>query len=408
MTLHTSRALARLAPVAGTLLLTALLPLGCGSDDDATPTASAATTATSSGAGGQGGEGSGGASGTGGGAFETAPHTAFPELTGDMAFTIPALHLVSMVYPGYEFEQEVKAFGDVLVTSSWLASVVSEYGIQNGTHEAIVLPNAAPAVFSDGELVALIEQEVANGLLPPPGDPTNTLYMLYLPAGMTFDDGEGYYACQDYFGYHYQVEGVAGTINYTVVGNCTDALEDVTATSAHEYVETATDPGPVGGYWLDVPDTDPWYTLWGLENADLCDYAPYHVEGGFSFQRSWSNALAKAAQSSPCAPIPDGEVFFDVSASPADIPEVDAGASATFTLTGWSTAPVADFDLSVSPDWGEFDLVYELDRTTLNNGLTATLTLTVPPGTPSGSFGAAMVYAGDGEWRYWPVAVWVK
>lgn len=392
------------------LLATSLLPVGCGSDDDAAPSSGATTsTSATSGGGGEGG-GTGGAGGAGGGTggFETAPHTAFPVLEGDPAYTIPALHLVTMVYPGYEFAEEVQAFGDVMVTSSWLGAVGADYGIQNGTHEVVVLPEAAPGTLTDGELVALIETHVAGGLLPPPGDPTNTLYMLYVPASTAFDDGEGYFLCDDYYGYHYQVEGAAGTINYTMIGNCTGAIDDVTATSAHEYIETATDPGPVGGYWLDVADTDPWYTLWGSENADLCDYAPYHYEGGFAFQRSWSNSHATAATTSPCVPIPDGEVFFDVSASPADIPEVTAGESVSFTLTGWSSAPVADFPVYVSPDWGDFVPVYELDRDTLNNGQTATLTLTVPAGTPSGSFGAALITVGDGEWRYWPVAVWVK
>jgi hypothetical protein len=63
----------------------------------------------------------------------------------------------------------------------------------------------------------------------------------------------------------------------------------------------------------------------------------------------------------------------------------------------------------VSP-YSTFTPATELSVDTLNNGGTATLTLIIPPGTPSGSTADVLVLSqlSSNETAYWPVAVNTK
>ena len=47
----------------------------------------------------------------------------------------------------------------------------------------------------------------------------------------------------------------------------------------------------------------------------------------------------------------------------------------------------------------------ELSTNTINNALTAQVTLSVPRGTKPGKFGTAVVYSGDVYGNYWPLTV---
>ena len=60
------------------------------------------------------------------------------------------------------------------------------------------------------------------------------------------------------------------------------------------------------------------------------------------------------------------------------------GSTVTFTLTGWSTAPTADWKISVdaayNSDLTAMQTKPQLSADMINNGKTVTLTLTVPAG----------------------------
>lgn len=311
------------------------------------------------------------------------------------------------MFEGNPYETQLDAAAKQIMTSDWLAAVGADYGVGTGEHlMTYVIPGPPPATMDDPTMLDMIDQLIQAGTLPPPGNPADVLYMIHVPAETSFDDGDGFIVCDGFYGYHWQYELTSGTITYGVIGDCDDLLDDITGTLAHEIIEAATDPGPDGGYYLDTADDDPWVAFYGSENADLCDYAPYHVEDGFAYQRSWGGAAAAAAVSSPCVPSPADEIFFDVSAEPATIVSLAAGQSTEFTLTGWSTAAMNDWNLTLDPEsYTEFVPDVALDKATINNGQTVKLTVTVPAGTPPGRLGAVVVYSGDDYYRYWPVAV---
>lgn len=390
------------------LFLAPLLVLGAGCDDGGdTATggggAGVGGTGATGGAGGSGG--SGGVGGSGGGDFVMAPHPPFPVIEGDPAYVIAHPKLVTITFQGNPDAAQLQAVGDQIVTSDWAAAVGPDYGVGEGTHLAkVVLPEAPPAELSEPDLLALLDQHVADGLVPAPAD--DIIYMIYVSPETTFDDGTGYYICSDYLGYHWQSDVPSGTMTFAIVGDCGRGFDEVTATFAHEYIEAASDPGFVGGYYMQLSQSDPWVSIDGLENADLCDYADYVVEAGFTYQRVWSNTAAAAAVTSPCAPVDPAEVFYNVFSDATSVPQVAAGESATFTITGWSAGPVADWSLDYDAVYyGEFEPAVELSAQTINNGQTVTLKLTVPAGTPAGQLGTAMMYSGEGYGRFWPVSI---
>lgn len=391
--------------VASALLLFPLFALGCDDGGD-TATGGSAGSGGSGASGGSGGDGgSGGSGGTGGGEFVMQPHPPFPVLEGDPAAVIKNPRLVTITFQGHPNEAEIQASGDHIVTSEWAKAVGVDYSVGEGSHLAkVVLPDAPPAALSEPDLLTLLDQHVVNGLIPAP-EP-DILYMIYVSAETKFDDGVGYYICTDYLGYHWQADVPSGTMTFAIVGDCGLGFEEISATFAHEYIEAASDPGFEGGYYLQLSSKDPWISVDGLENADLCDYADYFIEDGFTYQRVWSNAAAAAAVTSPCAPIDPNEVYYNVFSDLTEVPSVAAGQSQTFTLTGWSTGPIADWPLDYDPEYySEFVPDVMLSAPTINNSKTVTITLTVPAGTPAGQLGTAMVYSGEGYGRFWPVTV---
>lgn len=399
------------------LVLFPLLAFAAGCDGSSTDTAGVGGTGGGSGgtggSGGAGGSGGGVGGGTGGSAggsddFVMQDHPPFPTIAGDEAYVIAHPKLVTITFQGNPDVDKLQAAGDAIVTSAWSKAVGTDYGVGDGTHLAkVVLPEAPPAQLDEPTLLNMLDQHISGGLLPEPA--SDVIYMVYISTQTVFDDGTGALICDDYLGYHWQADVPSGTLTYAIVGDCGGGFDEVTATFAHEYIETATDPGFVGGFYMQLAKSDPWYSIDGLENADMCDYADYVVEGGFTYQRVWSNSAAAAALSSPCAPVDPAEVFYDVFSDAKSIPEVAAGESMAFTLTGWSTAPVADWALDVDASYyGEFEPGVAWSSQTINNGKTVTLTLTVPAGTPPGRLGTAMVYSGEGYGRFWPVSVWSK
>jgi hypothetical protein len=158
------------------------------------------------------------------------------------------------------------------------------------------------------------------------------------------------------------------------------------------------------------------------ELADLCIGTAW-LESGFQFQRVWSNAAA-ALGGDPCAPTVPDPYYQIAPAKPWYT--VAAGATVTIPLVGWSTAPTTDWYL----DWGEIAATggtwnenidaarsYSFQGNVypvVNNGETATLTVTAPVGAPSGSFDEIIVYSSaesplpsQDQYHPWPVGVYI-
>ena len=382
---------------------------------------SAAGTGGASG-GAAGDAGTAGAAGT---SFVSAPHPAFPTVPNpDKGPVISAVQIVTITFAGYTYEKQIQDFADFVPGSQWLSIVGKDYGIGNGaSFKKVSLTDTAPATISDQQIAKYIATKIGDGTLPKPSDApggaSQMLYMIYYPSTtkISLPSGPGQVAqsCYDFGGYHNSTVqngmkfayAVLPTCKYVEVGNT--AFDSLTFSASHELIEALTDPYPESTSSYVISDyNSPWAGTGG-EVGDLCLDQDY-VENGYFLQRSWSNAAAMASQD-PCIPAPTDEVMYDAypDMSAMDTLSMKAGQKTTVTFTGWSSAPTSDWHLDVFPFQGNFNPGASFDKSTLNNGQTATLTLSIPANTPSGSYTSLIVISGHSmtDYHYWPLAVYI-
>lgn len=343
--------------------------------------------------------------------FQTAAHPPMPPMPKHTNKILTAPHLVTITYASYTYQQQVEEFGKFMVTSSWMTSIGKEFGILAGTHEERRFPGAAPATIDDPGIQALIKAKIGTGNLPAPTVGGQDLYMIYFPATTAITDSGPAPMCgpNGSVGYHGAAKSGVIDFPYAVIADCGTGFPDITSTASHELIEGASDPwdAPNDGYFMDFNAPDLWYTDYGDETADMCQYEANVPEGIWSFQRSYSN-IAAAAGGSPCVPAVPGEAYTNVSASPATMPSVAAGGSVVFTITGWSTLPTTPWKLALGPgDQTDFDPKAVLSATTINNGDTVTVTLKAPTAAKPGDIGSAYIFSGDAG-HFWPVAIRVN
>jgi hypothetical protein len=245
------------------------------------------------------------------------------------------------------------------------------------------------------------------------------LYVLFYPQGTTAGSflgggdtctnlGAGHFIG----GYHWETQSGAYHVPYAVVPMCSDTTgvelaSDIEASASHEIMEASTDPFPYTNPAWDIIDpNNPWGGTGG-ETADLCEGQTLQ-QNGFFVQRIWSNTAAALENVPPCIPAPPGG-FYDVSPAPNTTQTVAAGASTTFTLTGFSTAPIPPWNLIAFPGYSTFTPTLALSASTIGNGQTATLKVTVPAGTPSQGYASVFVSSSRAadDFNYWLVAVQV-
>lgn len=366
--------------------------------------------------------------------FVEAPHAALPQVPSNGGPVVAAPKLVTITFAGYGEDATMKSFADWIAGSSWLTQVGHDYGVGSAVHAAhVVLQMTAPTTPSDLDTQALIEQKIGDGTLPSAfdvdggvdggtgvdagaGAAGGYVYVLFYPQGTTAgsflggpdtcaDLGGGQYIG----GYHWETQSGAYHVPYAVVPTCSDAsgvegAADLEASASHEIIEASTDPFPYTdtGYALTDPN-NPW-TYTDGEVADLCEGQTVQ-QGGFTVQRIWSNSAA-AAGTAPCIPAP-AEGFYDVSPAPNTTQTVAAGSSVTFTLTGFSTAPLPPWSLQALAGPGTFVPTLELSASTIGNGQTATLKVTVPTTAAAQGYAAVFVSSSrsPADFNYWPVAI---
>lgn len=339
--------------------------------------------------------------------FAVAPHepTALVPNQGGVILAHP--QLVVITYADDPNRDTIEAYASWMASSTWLTSVGAEYGVGGGTVLANVrLTTAAPDTTTTPDIQAMLRAGIDDGTLPRAADGSfhDVLYVVYFPAHTTISDPDLGTSCMSYGGYHYETPATSGLLfSYAVIPACsgfnpslTD-LEFIEEATSHEVIEAATDALPVSmpawAYSQGGPDYSPWLYV-GSELADLCALrigpSAAYREGPWVATRMWSNAAAMAGDRDPC--IPDsGQPYRAVSITPSTIQFVAAGASMDFALDAWTTAPVADFTLYAAAAGGTFvPSSVSIDRTTVNNGDHATLTVGVPAGTASGTY--ALVY----------------
>jgi hypothetical protein len=349
----------------------------------------------------------GGATSEGGaatdGPFVPVPHSPPPALTLHTTKVLPSPQAVTVTYNGFTKQDSVESFGDFIVASQWWTTVGAEYGVGKATHvKKARLTETAPAKITDSAIQTMIQSHITDATFPAPSATNNQLvFLVYFPQGTMIDDGTGTLLCVDqYSGYHAHVATPAPGFDYAVLPDCDGMIDSLTSTASHEFIETATDADDA--WYMDVAAPDPWFGLQYAEVGDLCEWNAVVREGPWGLQRSWSMAAA-AAGKNPCVPTQPGasSVLIGTNAAPETVASLKPGGSTTFTLTGWSTAPMAAWPLhTLVTDGADFEPVVSLSAMTIENGGTVTATLTVPAkdnngnAVSKGQMGSILVYSG--------------
>lgn len=267
-----------------------------------------------------------------------ADHPPLPQVANNGGPVLKTPKIVPVVFPGFSFKNEVVDLAAKMGKSAYWKAVTSEYGV--GPLEAVAaidVAEAAPTVLPDADIQAWLVSRF-DGTHPEFGTTPveGAIYTLYYPASTTIylgkaptpsdggvaDSGDGgrprgqsQASCRAFGGYHQDVSVNGVPVAYAVIPQCAtfgplSGADVVTATSSHELVEAATDPYPISNPAYSMVDDAHlvWtYVLGAGETADMCaqyDSSFYRDdEIGYSVQRSWSNAAAKAG-SEPCVPAP--------------------------------------------------------------------------------------------------------
>jgi hypothetical protein len=353
-----------------------------------------------------------------------APHPPLPQLPANQGGKLATLHVVFIVASGDKYAAQLAPVPQDLLAGDWFRAVTSGYGIVAGGSSVFYGGALASGTnLKKADLLGYIAQTLqANGAAPHPG---NTIFLFFFPDGTQWVDDNGNATGPPAWHGGYDGSGDA----YGAVQRV-GSLQTLTELASHEILEAATDTPNGNGYsWPQPGGTRPWeQSVWlhaeGTELGDMCERLHWITAGeSYDYARIWNDAAA-AADRDPCLPQRAGP-YYNVGAWESWVP-VAAGQTVSVALHGWSTAPVADWTLTPqvkSSTAGEFVAAIESathgdggSAPTINNGGTATLTVTVAAGARSGDWAVVRVgsdatsaFAGaDGlAWAVWPVGFYV-
>lgn len=184
--------------------------------------------------------------------------------------------------------ESLNAFFDYILTSP-LIDQLAEYStpqfqIGHGSHiGTFTLTSPDPAAtISDSDIQQMLTNQIAsNSAFPQPS--ANTLYFVYLPSGVTVQQG-GSSSCQSFCGYHdsFSTQTYYAVVPYADCNGCSAnlaVLDALTEVSSHELCEAITDPVPGQG----------WYDQNNGEIGDICAWQTKQV-GNYTVQKEWSNS----------------------------------------------------------------------------------------------------------------------
>ena len=317
------------------------------------------------------------------------------------------LQLVTITFDGYSARDAVEAFGDALVDSEWYTAIGHEYRMGPGNHLYRARIGAPPASLDRADIAQLIPDLITRGVLPRPDpDDNQLLYLLYIPPTVARGaDLRGVH------GYHEMLALDDARFPIAVVLDDGSGIAAITTAAAHQLIDAVTNPyePPKEGYYADPPKTDPWSLVRG-EIADLCEGEALYVERGHAFPRVYSSAAAQASLP-PCLPPMPGDIWTDVTASPAQIQSIPPGGSIKFKLTGWSTTDLPEWKLRIqaadSSNFSKDEMLPQLSTDTIKNNTTVTLTLHAPFEAAIGAVGGVYILSGPNN-HPWAVGFTVR
>jgi hypothetical protein len=288
------------------------------------------------------------------------------------------------------------AFSQAVGGSRWWSEMQRAYGLTTAEAAPGVLGPAITADVTDHDVFEYIDGVVT-------GHPTlardgHSVYLLYLPAGITIiSGGVPNTGCQRFSAYHFPF-GTRGD-NLAVVQRCTatDTLDELTVSASHEIIESATDPDLKSWSLPVVTPFHPWTEdVWSssqlggrVEVGDICE-ATFWYESSHFYQRVWSNAAARAG-GDPCVPALN-EPYYSTTFDQGWYPVAPAG-SVAIPVEGWATGstPAWGLDTFVTGVVPGFTASFPTGVTTLAAGARTTLTVAAPATAFSGSFAVVNV-----------------
>lgn len=342
--------------------------------------------------------------------FPVAPHAAGPQVVTDGGPTLAKPKIIPIFFPSFAQRTTVVDFVKKLPLSTYWKQATAEYGVGDLVEPGapIDVKEAAPPVVSESDIGAWLTSRF-DGSHPEFGTKPieDAIYTLYYPPATTLQRGDtdgganSERSCGDFAGYHGSVDIKGVHVVFAAIASCEPGARAIpysTYISSHEWVEAATDPLVLTKPAYSSVDQD--HIVWALlhhggEVADMCELQDdtYFVPDdlGFSVQRVWSNAAAKAG-SNPCVPAAPGPYF---NVAPV-LPRIDTGAeltqgvvvysgeSKTVKFDFYSDGPTDLFDITATP--------YELSSSfTLKATTTVTATVT-PSAGKNGDRGSLTVH----------------
>jgi hypothetical protein len=356
--------------------------------------------------------------------------------------------LVTIVATNDDLATDLQAFSDVIPASAVWNEVSSEYGVGALTSAVHLTGPSMSGSYTTDQLRSYVASVIAGDAGPAPNG--NTVYLLYLPTGATFGACSGSCGCHQNYPSDTSLQGdsMAFVQRCPPYGEDTQ-LGELTNAASHEVVEAATNPAGMGYNFrtaLVAGTSDIWAVFNGadVELADPCEGTRTLevVDGGpgagWEFQRIWSNTAA-AKGGDPCIPAA-ADPYFSVSV-PQDWYAVNAGGTVTIPMTGWSVGATGAWFLNrgVSTGSGSLANIAETDggavissqlgvesptgcgpRYAINNGDTASITVTAPSDAQSGDYAVLSVnnfreqpspvcnpLLSADHLHFWPVGVYV-
>jgi hypothetical protein len=329
--------------------------------------------------------------------------------------------LVVVSFNGDPNAAKLTRFAEWFPTSSLFTTELGEYGVGQGTFvgdgasggsacnaaTGCVLTASLGSQVSDNTLQRDVDNAINGGQLPAPDPANETLYVILVPQGVT-ETGNAGTSCQDFLGYHF-VDSAMG-FPYAIVPFCSNGIPGVanadvqTIAASHEISEASTDPQINAWDIFGVPG--------GGEVGDLCAFQYLTQAVGsdtFYVQREYSTQAAVSGHN-PCVPAPGAWFGVAPTQGANAVVQVTAGSSASIDGIAFATAPIQGAILPSAVPLDQFTSV-SLDKQTYQPGQHATITVSVPAGTPPGGQYGFSIFSSTqfgGDVTEWPVTVQVN
>jgi hypothetical protein len=298
--------------------------------------------------------------------------------------------------------------------------VGGEYGLGAATRAVhLTGPAIAAGTNMKGGDIKSYLAALATGDAAPDG---HSVYLMFLPPGVGILDNNGQ-PIGGCVGFHFANFDSQGDI-WAVIKRCGQPgqaqTDDETYLASHEIAEGCADAAAGKGWSLPFAPSgtpvwmqDVWAVGEGHEAADLCQGAGSTPQGNFSYSRIWSNAAAAAGRD-PCVPALAGP-YANVSTE-AQWVSATAGEEVAIAVTGWSSAPIADWSVQAgirSASRRGFAVGFGGDAgvATINNDTQQLLHVTVPSDAGAGDYVIVRLLsaqpAAATEQAIWVVGVYV-